>query len=89
MKSVKVKLGDKVKCKVTGFTGIVIGKTDYLYGCTRLGVQAKADKDGKIPDTFWCDEPQVDIVKEGVVKRSDNNTGGPMPSTPKQASAPR
>ena len=41
-------LGDLVKDKVTGFTGIVICRAVWLNGCARLTVQPqKVGKDGK------------------------------------------
>lgn len=80
----KVKNGDKVKDTVSGFTGIVIGLTDFLNGCTRCGVQAPVGKDGKLPETMWFDEPQLKIIKIGAVKSGETKkkTGGVMISTP-------
>jgi hypothetical protein len=45
-----VKLGDKVKDRVTGLTGIVIARTDWLNGCIRMTVQPQELKDGKPVD---------------------------------------
>lgn len=72
----KIKLGDKVIDSVSGFTGIAIGKTEWLHGCSRIVVQPSVDKDGKLPDTATFDEPQLNIVKKEVVKKGSNKTGG-------------
>jgi hypothetical protein len=72
-----VNLGDEVKDNVTGFKGIVVAKTNYIHGCTRVQVQPKVGKDGKVPDACTFDEPALVVLKSTVVKRSHNDTGGP------------
>lgn len=61
----QIKLGSKAKDKVTGFTGIIIGRIDYLFGCTQYGLSPEA-KDGKIIDTSWFDEGRIEIVGIGI-----------------------
>ena len=81
----KVELGCEVLDVVTGFKGIVTGVSTFLYGCSRIGVQAKADKAGNISDARWFDEPQLKVIKtakQTKVKQGNRDTGGPMPSTP-------
>lgn len=73
-----VHLGDEVKDTVTGFKGIVTSITEYLNGCRRVGVQPPIDKDGKMPDAYSIDEPQLVITKAGKVKVGPQDTGGPM-----------
>ena len=34
----KVELGSLVRDKITGFEGIVMGRTEYLTGCAHVGV---------------------------------------------------
>lgn len=43
-----IKLGDKVRDMASGFTGIAIGRHDYLYGCVRITVQPSVDKDRQV-----------------------------------------
>lgn len=64
-----IKLGDKVKDRVSGFKGIAVAKHSYLDGCDRISVQPKINKDGKLPDSSTFDEPQLLIVTRGKVKR--------------------
>ena len=75
-------LGDEVVDIVSGFKGIIFGKTDFLNGCTRVGVQPKVGKDGKLPESQWFDEPQCRVIKKSSVNRGPQNTGGPMISIP-------
>jgi hypothetical protein len=76
--------GKKAKDKVTGFSGIIIGKCEYLYGCTQYGISPEA-KDGKVNDTHWFDEGRIEIIDNGVrpeeVKAKKN--GGPSTDAPK------
>ena len=52
-------LGDKAKDKLTGFTGTIVGKTEWLFGCIRFGVQSGELHDGKPIDLQWFDEHQL------------------------------
>lgn len=64
----QVNLGDKVKDRITGFEGIAISKTEYLYGCMRVQVQPiKLGKVGEPQDTRVFDEPQLEILKSAAV----------------------
>jgi hypothetical protein len=73
-----IKLGDKVTDKVTGFTGVAVAKTEWLYGCVRWGVQSNTLKDGKPIDCQWFDEKSLDVTA--------SEPGGPMPDpSPKRS----
>jgi hypothetical protein len=79
-----VNLGDEVVDVVSGFKGIATGKSEFLYGCTRIGVIARA-KGNETKDMQWFDEPQLKIVKRAKVKpatREQKRVGGPMPGIP-------
>jgi len=74
----KVKLGDKVRDKVSGFSGIAISEHNYLNGCRRVTIQPSIDKDGKLPSVETFDDPQLEIITEEVAKVDNKNkTGGP------------
>lgn len=83
-----VKLGQVVIDRVSDFKGTVIGITTFLNGCRRIGVAPKVDKDGKLQDTQWFDEPQLRIVSNETEltgqQEIDRKVGGPMPSIPTQ-----
>lgn len=74
----KIKLGSKVKCKVTGFSGTVTSRAEHLNGCNRYSVQPSVDKDMKLPDCYWIDEVQLEIIEEPKVEHAAVETGGPM-----------
>ena len=79
MSEEKVKLGDEVKDKVSGFQGVIASEHKYLNGCTRFGIQPPVDKDGKLPKMESFDEPQLELVKKEVAKAEvePRRTGGP------------
>lgn len=88
-----IKLGDKVKDNVSGFTGIAIGRTSWLHGCDRITIQPPVDKDGKHMDAATFDEQQVELVKAQPVKVSEHvagaRPGGPRAEPPRQKTPSR
>lgn len=82
-----INLGDKIKDNVTGFVGIVTCRLEYLNGCVRICAQGLMDKDGKVPDSYYFDEPQVTLVEAKVVERKNPGTGGPLPHRPPNRNA--
>jgi hypothetical protein len=88
-----IQLGDRVRDRITGFEGIVIGITDWLYQCRRPIVQPAGLHDGKTIESQSFDEDQLEIVEAGVfaVKAAQppvrTETGGPR-DTPERRSTP-
>jgi hypothetical protein len=73
-------LGDKVKDRLTPLEGIVIGRTEYLYGCVHVLVNPGVLKDGVPADSTWIDEDRVEVVQAGAQRRpvsADERHGGP------------
>ena len=56
----KFKQGETLRDKVTGFTGIVVARVDYISGCNRYYIQPKVGDDGKMPDSIVIDEPALE-----------------------------
>jgi hypothetical protein len=66
----RISLGDRVVDKITGFSGIVVSRTEWLYGCVRLSVQPeKLRLEGKPVDAQVFDEPQLELVQTEVVSQ--------------------
>ena len=77
-----IKLGDRVKDKYTGFEGIAIARTEWLYGCTRITIESTTLHEGKTIDPHSFDEQRVIRVEEAqpfVSPQSEARTGGPYP----------
>lgn len=65
-----IKLGSLVKDNISGFTGIVTARTEWLFGCARCGVEATEIKDGKLIDAQWFDEQRLDVLEERKIEIS-------------------
>lgn len=68
----RINLGDKVKDRISGLTGIVIARTEWMYGCVRLTVQPQEMKDGKPVDVQAIDEPQLELLEARAIKDIPN-----------------
>jgi len=67
MRKEVIKLGMEVKDRISGFQGIVTSITEFIYGCRRLGVAPQMlTGEGKPRDEYVIDEPQLDIVGNGI-----------------------
>lgn len=66
---------------VTGFKGIIMGRTEYSTGCIQYGVcPQKLSKDGHLPDWTWFDETRLSATgKKLEIKKA---IGGPHPIAP-------
>ena len=83
-------LGEKAKDKITGFTGIIVAKVEYLNGCTQYCLKPKAGKDGKMPEGEYIDIQQVELIDDIATKPSiieklkeKLDVGGPQSDCPK------
>jgi hypothetical protein len=85
----RINLGDKAACTITGFTGICVARTEWISGCTRVTLQPAVDKDGKVPDGQTFDEPMLKVVKAGAIALGPKDTGGPRPAPTRQATPAR
>lgn len=83
----EIKLGDKVKDKVTGYEGIATSKTEFLNGCTQIEVTPKIKK-GTNPTQeqmigMGIDKQQLEKIGDGV-NVTKRDTGGAMRRVPKR-----
>ena len=81
MEKTEIKMGDIVRCKITGFEGKVIAISHWLYGCTQVVVQPPCNDKGEWVKAQWIDEPQVEVVKSTKDKPAKPRHGG-IRSTP-------
>ena len=82
METESIKLGDRVQDRISKLEGIVVGITDWLYGCRRLSVQPETAKDNKPADNFVIDDPQAILLKKDAVTTAasaDDNPPAPGP----------
>lgn len=74
-------LGDKVKCMVTGLTGLVVAISTYLAGCDRIAIQPPV-KDDKVPEPYWIDITLAEVVEKSVVKLESDTVPAEKKKTP-------
>lgn len=74
-------LGDEVKCKITGYKGVIVCRSQWIHNCNTYGVKSHELKDGKPLDAVFFDEPSLLLVEEKTMKPK-NKTGGPTVSIP-------
>ena len=90
---ITIELGKWYQDRVTGFSGMATCITEYLEGCTRIALQPKIDKEGKIPESHYFDEPRLTeidgqsyYVDQAIFDQLDKDRaeelkpGGPQPS---------
>ena len=75
--AVRIQLGDEVRCRITGFTGIAVARTDWIFGCVRFGVQPQAMKeDGSgIHEAQWHDEASLERIGDGLAMEAHAEEG--------------
>ena len=65
-----IELGDEAQDAVTGFKGIVVAETRWLYGCNRFTLQPAVGKDGKVPESATLRRASRETCEsEGASKR--------------------
>jgi len=63
----KFELGEVLKDAVTSFTGVCMGRTEYLTGCNHYGLLSqKLKDDGEPRDYNWFDEQRLIITGKKV-----------------------
>lgn len=58
--------GSKAKDKVTGFSGIITGRSIWMYGCDQYCITPSVDKEGKLMEGKWFDEGRLEIIGKGI-----------------------
>ena len=72
----ELKLGDKARDTISGFTGIIIAMTEWLNGCLRVTIAPTELKDGKRIESDTFDAEQIERVETAPPKVT-TPTGGP------------
>lgn len=78
----EIKLGCEAKDKITGFQGIVTGRSTYLFGCDNILLSPKSGKDNTYKDGHWFDEPRIEYIGKGILAKEvqGKKPGGDLPA---------
>lgn len=79
-----IKLGQKVRDQITGFTGVVTGRCEYISGCHQVLVVPPVDKDGKHVDSQWYDEQRCEVLDKKPITLDNGTTPGCDMPAPKR-----
>lgn len=79
-------LGDRVKDRISGFSGIVVSRSEAIFGCNRYWVEPEQMHDGKPIDGRWFDEESIEVIQAGAVVRP---TYARVVVAPVEAAAPQ
>lgn len=71
---VTIKLGKEYQDKITGFKGIATARSTFLSGCSRILLEGKTSRDGKLLE-YWFDETRMKGIK---LTKKEKVKGGPQ-----------
>lgn len=85
-----IALGVLAKDDISGFEGVITGRSEYLYGCVQVHLTPRGcNNNGQPIDAKWFDEPQVTMIDVDPFRAEETGepTGGPershsQPNTP-------
>ena len=81
----EIKLGQTVRCIVTGFMGIATSRLEYLNGCIQYCVKPPV-KENKADDGMYIDHQQLEVVDDGICEKiTPKKTGGPVMDSPRDS----
>ncbi len=66
-----VKMGQKVKDKVTGQVGINTAYCHYITGCDQILLQPPVNQDGSFVEARWFDVNRIDILEDVALNLKD------------------
>jgi len=75
-----MQLGDVIRDKISGFTGVATSRTEYLNGCIRWAISPQQLHEGKPIEAGYFDEEQVEVVDAPKVLPIRGATGGDCPA---------
>lgn len=73
----KFKQGEHLRDIVTGFSGVVVCRCDYISGCNRYLIQPTVGEDGKMVDGVYIDEPALERLQKPMVVLERPETAPP------------
>lgn len=65
-KMFKYRLGLEARDLITGFTGLITARVQFITGCNNYKISPKVGKDGEAKEGVMFDENQIEIIGQGV-----------------------
>lgn len=79
----ELRLGRRMRDRVTGLEGIATARVEYLNGCVQFCIKPPLNE-GKPMDAEYVDQQQLEVVDAGV-SIQQRRTGGPARDVPPSA----
>ena len=70
-----IEMTDKVKDTFSGFTGIVIARSEHLTGCNQVFVLPESPTNNDLKEGHWFDIERIELVQKSVVECTSRPTG--------------
>ncbi|MFG1238033.1 hypothetical protein V5F63_12610 [Xanthobacter autotrophicus DSM 597] len=67
-----VMFGATYRDRITGFTGIAVGHTVYISGCSQVLLAPPVKPDGSLAESQWFDQQRLKMVAGIVIIDIDN-----------------
>ena len=61
-----LKFGKQARDKITGFTGILVARNTFIFGCDQWGIAPKISSEGKRLETEYFDDGRIEIIGDGI-----------------------
>lgn len=74
-----ISMGDQVRDTLSGFTGVVIARSEFLTGCNQVLVMPESHDPSKMNDSHWFDVERMQKIKERAVEFRTRPGGADMP----------
>ncbi len=78
----EIKLGDKIRDKITGLEGTAMQVSFFISGCVQIEVLPPLDEKGELRDAVFIDESQLEVVEECEEEESEEQAGGGVRNHP-------
>lgn len=80
----KTVLGMTMRDTITGFSGVVTGRAEYISGCAQALLVPKVKDDGALPESHWFDEQRLELLLADQVVLKNGDTPGCDREAPKR-----
>lgn len=84
-----IEMGDKVKDTLSGFTGVVLARSEHMTGCNQLYILPVSDKDNDMKDGHWFDVERIEKLKAAVIEVKPRLTGRDVPPPSRTVNSPK
>ena len=82
MTEFRIQLREKVRDRITGFSGTATARYMYPNGCIRIEVTPRIDKDGNFVEGRVFDENDIEVLEVLASPEAKKSTGGPPITRP-------